>query len=93
MSAATSAPLNGYPSPPEPGLTPEDVVARAKKIAATLVDRQLETEQRSSAVRAGARIERVWRDMPTLHSHAGVSIFLAGVANRGLAELVFDVVA
>lgn len=46
MSAAMSAPLNGYPSPPEPGLTPEEVIARAKKIAATLVDRQLETEQR-----------------------------------------------
>jgi len=46
MTAARSAPLNGYPSPPEPGLTPDDVVARAKKIAATLVDRQLETEQR-----------------------------------------------
>ena len=45
----------------------------------------------SSAVRAGARIERVWRDMSTLHSHAGVSIFLASVANRELAKLVFGV--
>jgi 3-hydroxy-9,10-secoandrosta-1,3,5(10)-triene-9,17-dione monooxygenase len=45
----------------------------------------------SSSVRAGARIERVWRDMSTLHSHAGVSIFLASVANRELAKLVFDV--
>lgn len=45
----------------------------------------------SSAVRAGERIERVWRDMSTLHSHAGVSIFLAKVANRELAKLVFDV--
>lgn len=45
----------------------------------------------SSAVRSGARIERVWRDMSTLHSHAGVSIFLATLANRELAQLVFDV--
>jgi 3-hydroxy-9,10-secoandrosta-1,3,5(10)-triene-9,17-dione monooxygenase len=45
----------------------------------------------SSAVRSGARIERVWRDMSTLHSHAGVSIFLATAANRELARLVFDV--
>jgi 3-hydroxy-9,10-secoandrosta-1,3,5(10)-triene-9,17-dione monooxygenase len=45
----------------------------------------------SSAVRAGARIERTWRDMSTLHSHAGVSIFLASMANRELAKLVFDV--
>jgi 3-hydroxy-9,10-secoandrosta-1,3,5(10)-triene-9,17-dione monooxygenase len=45
----------------------------------------------SSAVRSGARVERVWRDMSTLHSHAGVSIFLASVANRELAKLVFNV--
>lgn len=45
----------------------------------------------SSAVRAGERIERIWRDMSTLHSHAGVSIFLAMVANRELAKLVFGV--
>jgi len=45
----------------------------------------------SSSVRAGGRIERVWRDMSTLHSHAGVSVFLASVANRELAKLVFDV--
>src|SRR5262245_21505702 len=46
MTAARSVPDNGYPSPPEPGLTPEEVVARAERIAATLVDRQAETEQR-----------------------------------------------
>ncbi|MBE1489761.1 acyl-CoA dehydrogenase family protein [Plantactinospora soyae] len=45
----------------------------------------------SSAVRTGERIERIWRDMSTQQSHAGVSIFLAKVANRQLAELVFDV--
>ena len=45
----------------------------------------------SSAVRSGARVERVWRDMSTLHSHAGVSIFLDSIANRELAKLVFDV--
>jgi 3-hydroxy-9,10-secoandrosta-1,3,5(10)-triene-9,17-dione monooxygenase len=47
----------------------------------------------SSAVRSGARVERVWRDMSTLHSHAGVSVFLASLANRELAALVFDVAA
>ncbi|MGB3442463.1 MAG: acyl-CoA dehydrogenase family protein [Actinophytocola sp.] len=45
----------------------------------------------SSAVRTGERLERIWRDMSTLHSHAGVSIFLGKVANRQLAETVFDV--
>jgi 3-hydroxy-9,10-secoandrosta-1,3,5(10)-triene-9,17-dione monooxygenase len=45
----------------------------------------------SSSVRSGARIERVWRDMSTLHSHAGVAVFLTTLANRELAKLVFDV--
>ncbi len=43
----------------------------------------------SSAVRRGSRLERVWRDMSTLHSHAGVAVFLESVANRELAQLVF----
>jgi 3-hydroxy-9,10-secoandrosta-1,3,5(10)-triene-9,17-dione monooxygenase len=45
----------------------------------------------SSAVRAGDRMERIWRDMSTLHSHAGLSIFLASVANRELAKLAVEV--
>lgn len=47
MTAARIVPANGYPPPPEPGLTPEEVLARAERIAATLVDRQAETEERS----------------------------------------------
>jgi 3-hydroxy-9,10-secoandrosta-1,3,5(10)-triene-9,17-dione monooxygenase len=46
MTAAMRVPAEGYPSPPEPGLTPDEVVARAEKIASTLIDRQAETEQR-----------------------------------------------
>jgi 3-hydroxy-9,10-secoandrosta-1,3,5(10)-triene-9,17-dione monooxygenase len=46
MTAAMSVPAEGHPVPPEPGLTPEEVVARAERIAETLVDRQEETEQR-----------------------------------------------
>lgn len=45
----------------------------------------------SSAVRSGARIERIWRDMSTLQSHAGVAVFLNTLANRELAKQVFDV--
>jgi 3-hydroxy-9,10-secoandrosta-1,3,5(10)-triene-9,17-dione monooxygenase len=40
----------------------------------------------SSAVRHGERIERVWRDMSTLHSHAGISVLLATVTTRDLAR-------
>lgn len=45
----------------------------------------------TSAVRAGERLERIWRDMSTLHTHAGVNIYLATVATRELTRLVFDV--
>lgn len=45
----------------------------------------------SSAVRAGERLERIWRDMSTLHTHAGVSSYLSTVATRELTQLVFDV--
>lgn len=45
----------------------------------------------SGAVRAGERLERIWRDMSTLHTHAGVTVYLATVATRELARLVFDV--
>lgn len=43
----------------------------------------------SSAVRTGSRLERIWRDMSTLHSHAGVAVFLESLANRELAAVVF----
>ncbi|MGV9359286.1 hypothetical protein [Amycolatopsis sp. NPDC003731] len=41
----------------------------------------------TSAVRAGERLERIWRDMSTLHTHAGVHIYLATIAPRELAQL------
>jgi 3-hydroxy-9,10-secoandrosta-1,3,5(10)-triene-9,17-dione monooxygenase len=45
----------------------------------------------SSSVRHGERLERVWRDMSTLHSHAGIGVLLATVATRQLARTHFDV--
>ncbi|GAA3071410.1 acyl-CoA dehydrogenase family protein [Streptosporangium carneum] len=45
----------------------------------------------SSSVRHGERIERVWRDMSMLHSHAGVGTFLTSLANRELARARFGV--
>ncbi|MBM7774549.1 3-hydroxy-9,10-secoandrosta-1,3,5(10)-triene-9,17-dione monooxygenase [Actinokineospora baliensis] len=45
----------------------------------------------SSAVRHGERIERVWRDMSTLHSHAGLGVFLSTLANRELTRARFDI--
>lgn len=67
------------------------IVREVIRLTWSAVADQLFPTAGSSAVRAGSRIERVWRDMSTLHSHVGVSIFLETVANRELAKLVFDV--
>lgn len=40
----------------------------------------------SSAVRHGERLERVWRDLSMLRSHAGLSVLLPTVAVRELAR-------
>lgn len=47
MSVVPDGPRNVVPLPPEPHLTPDEVIARARTISATLVDRQAETEQRT----------------------------------------------
>ncbi|OQO92582.1 acyl-CoA dehydrogenase [Saccharomonospora piscinae] len=54
------------------------------------VEGQLFPTAGSSSVRSGERIERVWRDMSMLHSHAGLGTFLAGMANRELAQAHFS---
>lgn len=45
----------------------------------------------SSAVRRGERLERVWRDMSMLHTHAGFAVFLASKAQRELAKARFGI--
>ena len=40
----------------------------------------------SSAIRQGERLERVWRDMSTLRTHAGLSVLLPTIAMRELAK-------
>ncbi len=55
------------------------------------VEGQLFPTAGSSSVRTGARIERVWRDMSMLHSHAGLGTFLSALANRELAKARFGV--
>jgi 3-hydroxy-9,10-secoandrosta-1,3,5(10)-triene-9,17-dione monooxygenase len=55
------------------------------------VEGQLFPTAGSSSVKHGERIERVWRDMSMLHSHAGLGIFLSTIANRELAKVRFGV--
>ncbi|MCT9933187.1 acyl-CoA dehydrogenase [Planotetraspora sp. A-T 1434] len=47
MGVATRIPEHRFPSPPEPGLTPGEMVARAEAIAPTLVGLQAGTEERT----------------------------------------------
>jgi len=55
------------------------------------VEGQLFPTAGSSSVRRGERIERVWRDMSMLHSHAGIGVFLSSLANRELARARFGI--
>jgi 3-hydroxy-9,10-secoandrosta-1,3,5(10)-triene-9,17-dione monooxygenase len=54
------------------------------------VEGQLFPTAGSSSVRSGERVERVWRDMSMLHSHAGLGTFLSSMANRELAQAHFS---
>ncbi|MFG1640826.1 acyl-CoA dehydrogenase family protein [Amycolatopsis sp. NPDC049252] len=67
------------------------ISSEALRLAWSAVADHLFPTAGSSAVRTGERIERIWRDMSTLHSHGGVSVFLAKLAGRELAAQVFGV--
>lgn len=45
----------------------------------------------SSSVQKGSRIERVWRDLSMLHSHAGYAVALRTMANRELTKAHFGI--
>ncbi|MFH8716865.1 acyl-CoA dehydrogenase family protein [Streptomyces zaomyceticus] len=61
------------------------------KLAWGAVERHLFPTAGSSAVRSGERIERIWRDMSTQHSHAGIGVLLQSVATREYARVRFGV--
>lgn len=63
----------------------------AVRLAWRAVEGQLFPTAGSSSVAQGQRVERIWRDMSTLHSHAGVGVFLSSLANRELARAHFNI--
>ncbi|MEV6080308.1 acyl-CoA dehydrogenase family protein [Streptomyces sp. NPDC052069] len=65
------------------------VSREAVRLCWRAVESQLFPTAGSSSVRHGERIERVWRDLSMLHSHAGNGIFLATHANRELSQAHF----
>ncbi|MCE7079515.1 acyl-CoA dehydrogenase family protein [Streptomyces sp. ST2-7A] len=61
----------------------------AVRLAWRAVEGQLLPTAGSGAIRRGERLERVWRDLSTVHSHLGNGVFLATHANRELAMAHF----
>ncbi len=61
------------------------------RMAWRAVERYVVPTAGSSAVRNGARLERIWRDMSMLNGHAGVAVFLNALANRELAKARFGI--
>jgi 3-hydroxy-9,10-secoandrosta-1,3,5(10)-triene-9,17-dione monooxygenase len=62
------------------------------RLSWTAVEQHLFPTAGSSSVSRGQRIERVWRDLSMLQSHAGISVALATMANRQLAKARFGIV-
>lgn len=67
------------------------IVRHVIKLCWHAVEGQLFPTAGSSSVRNGARIERVWRDLSMLQSHAGFAVFLPTVATRELARARFGI--
>jgi len=67
------------------------ICAEAVRLCWRAVESHLFPTAGSSAVRAGERIERVWRDLSMFRSHAGVAVFLAAHAPRELSKARFGV--
>lgn len=68
------------------------VVGICREVIATswsAVERHLYPTAGSSSHGAGERLERVWRDMSSLHRHTGVGVFLPTIAASALAEARF----
>ncbi|MGW5051319.1 acyl-CoA dehydrogenase family protein [Actinokineospora sp. NPDC004072] len=61
------------------------------RLSWTAVEQHLFPTAGSSSVNRGQRIERVWRDLSMLQSHAGVSVVLTTMANRELAKARFGI--
>jgi 3-hydroxy-9,10-secoandrosta-1,3,5(10)-triene-9,17-dione monooxygenase len=61
------------------------------RLSWTAVEQFIYPTAGSSAVRRGERIERVWRDLSMMKSHAGISVVLDTMANRELARARFGI--
>jgi 3-hydroxy-9,10-secoandrosta-1,3,5(10)-triene-9,17-dione monooxygenase len=62
------------------------ICRQVAKLAWAAVEGYIMPTAGSSSIRHGERLERVWRDMSTLRTHAGLSILLPTIAMRELAK-------
>jgi 3-hydroxy-9,10-secoandrosta-1,3,5(10)-triene-9,17-dione monooxygenase len=62
------------------------IVRHVVKLCWHAVEQYLFPTAGSSSVRRGERVERVWRDLSMVHTHAGFAVFLPTVANRDYAR-------
>ena len=88
-------------APPEPGLSPEDIIARAQALIPAVREQQDEAERLgqhtaaagSSAARRGQRLQRYYRDVSMYHGHiAAQYLNTAGELARvhfGLPDTLF----
>lgn len=67
------------------------IVRHVIKLCWHAVEQYLFPTAGSGSVRRGERMERVWRDLSMLQSHAGFAVFLPTIANRELARIRFGV--
>lgn len=67
------------------------ICREAAQLAWEAVEQILQPTSGSSAVLAGQRMERVWRDLSTCHSHAGFAVLLTTVMPRLYTQVRFGV--
>ncbi|MCF6469953.1 acyl-CoA dehydrogenase [Nonomuraea sp. MG754425] len=70
-------------------LTVAGICGEAVALCSRAVGEFLYPTAGSSAVRRGERVERLWRDLSMLRTHAGVSVYLSVIAKRDLARARF----
>lgn len=82
--------------PPEEFTLEEDlrlalICREAAQLSWQAVEQVLQPTSGSGAVMAGQRMERVWRDLSTCHSHAGFAVLLTTAVPRLYTQVRFGV--
>jgi 3-hydroxy-9,10-secoandrosta-1,3,5(10)-triene-9,17-dione monooxygenase len=74
---------------PEQDLLIAMICREAAELAWRAVEQIIQPTAGSSSIRAGERIERVWRDLSACHSHAGFAVLLPTAMTRAYTQTHF----